>query len=184
MVTTVDLRPPVKALQDGVVLVRPIDERDAATLEAAASDPAIVRAFGRATSAEEELAFHRRRWREGKAGAFAICLAESMQVGTVLLEARPQRRADIGYWVLPGQRGRGYASRATRLVATWALREANVARVQLWATPDNKASQRVAELSGFCREGCLRDYGEGSDGERVDAVFYSLIPSDIRDTTE
>jgi RimJ/RimL family protein N-acetyltransferase len=36
----------------------------------------------------------------------------------------------------------------------------------------------VAERAGFKREGVLRAYGE-VDGERVDAVFYSLLPSDV-----
>jgi RimJ/RimL family protein N-acetyltransferase len=38
-------------------------------------------------------------------------------VGMVMLEARPQGHADIGYWLLPDARGKGYPARATRLVA-------------------------------------------------------------------
>jgi hypothetical protein len=75
--------------------------------------------------------------------------------------------------------GRGAAEYvAVRLVARWALRQPGIARVQLWTSPENTASQRVAERSGFQREGTLRSYGE-VEGERVDAVFFSLLASDL-----
>jgi hypothetical protein len=40
------------------------------------------------------------------------------------------------------------------------------------------ASQRVAERSGFRREGVLRSY-HVVDGRREDAVFFSLLPGDL-----
>jgi RimJ/RimL family protein N-acetyltransferase len=40
------------------------------------------------------------------------------------------------------------------------------------------ASQRVAERSGFRREGVLRSY-HVVDGRREDAVFLSLLPADL-----
>ena len=61
----------------------------------------------------------------------------------------------------------------------WALAQPGIARLQLWTTPDNGASQRVAERSGFTREGLLRSYGQRADGTRVDAVFFSLLPEDL-----
>jgi RimJ/RimL family protein N-acetyltransferase len=65
-----------------------------------------------------------------------------------------------------------------RLLAPWALRELRLARVALHTTPDNKASQRVAERAGFTREGVLRSFEE-HDGRRVDVVVFSLLPADL-----
>jgi RimJ/RimL family protein N-acetyltransferase len=118
-----------------------------------ATPPAVVRAFGQSKSPTGALAFHRRRWDDATGAAFALCTLGGESVGGVLLEPRDAGKADIGYWLLPEARGKGFASRGTRLVAEWALRDLTIARVQLWTTPENEASQRVAERPGFKREG-------------------------------
>jgi ribosomal-protein-alanine N-acetyltransferase len=51
-------------------------------------------------------------------------------------------------------------------------------RLALFTEPSNRRSQRVAERSGFHREGVLRSYTE-IDGRSVDNVAYSLLPSDL-----
>jgi RimJ/RimL family protein N-acetyltransferase len=160
------------------VSVAAVEERDRAALEAVATVTDIVCHFGASPERGQELEFFQRRWEQGVAAAFAI-RAIGRSVGVVLLEPRPQGYADIGYWLLPEARGRGYASRATRLVATWALRTLGFPRIQLWASPDNQHSQRVAVLAGFKYEGRLRNHGVEPGGSRVDALFFSLVPEDL-----
>jgi RimJ/RimL family protein N-acetyltransferase len=48
----------------------------------------------------------------------------------------------------------------------------------LLTEPSNEGSQRVAERSGFQREGVLRSYGE-IDGRRIDYIVFSLLPGEI-----
>jgi len=96
-----------------------------------------------------------------------------------MLEIGKAGRGDVGYWLLAQARGRGYATRALRLLALWAISDVGVARAQLWVATDNIRSQRVAERAGFRREGVLRSYGRRPDGSRVDAAFYALIPADL-----
>lgn len=67
-----------------------------------------------------------------------------------------RRCAAIGYWLLPDARGRGVVTHAVRLIARWAFEKLNLVRLELTCAPDNDASQRVAELCGFTREGVLR----------------------------
>jgi [ribosomal protein S5]-alanine N-acetyltransferase len=170
---------PDAPFEDGVVELRPIDERDLATIEAAASDRDIARRFAlERLSAQEYLDAYREALHGGSAAAFAICDARATSVGQVLVELRDAGRADVGYWLLAEARGGGRATRALRLVSRWALSQPGVVRLQLWTVPDNVASQRVADRAGFQREGVLRSYGEVG-GRRVDAVFYSLLPSDL-----
>jgi len=57
--------------------------------------------------------------------------------------------------------------------------ERRLARLALSTEPENRASQRVAERAAFQREGVLRSDAKRSDGRRADAVFYSLLPSDV-----
>lgn len=103
-----------------------------------------------------------------------------------------EHRAEIGYWVHPDARGRGVATRATRAVSRWLLTEAAVRRLELLADVENLPSQRVAEKSGFTREGLLRDRitgwrrPDGSTDPDVhrDAYGYSLLPADLADSPD
>ena len=67
-------------------------------------------------------------------------------------------------------------------MASWALPEMRLGRLQLHADPENVASQRVAERAGFTREGALRAFNDLGDGARADAVVYSLLPQDLAPT--
>jgi ribosomal-protein-alanine N-acetyltransferase len=176
------ISPPDPPLDDGVAMLRPLDERDAAAVERASRDAEIVRWMGLARgSAEESVARARARWEEGRGAVFALCAADAPGtcVGSVILELREAGRADVAYWVLPEARGRGPATRGLRVASEWALRALPIARLQLWTNPENVRSQRVAERAGFTREGTLPAYLEAADGGRVDALFFSLLPADL-----
>ena len=86
--------------------------------------------------------------------------------------------AEVGYWVAPWARGRGVASRATRALAEWAIRDHGFERVEIFAATGNLASQQVARKAGFVQEGVARNAGYVHDG-RVDMVLFSLIPDDL-----
>ena len=83
-------------------------------------------------------------------------------------------RADIGYWTAPAQRGRGVTTRAVRLLSNWALTELGLKRLELGLFAGNDASERVAQSTGFTREGVLRSAMNAKHG-RVDVVLYSLL---------
>lgn len=84
---------------------------------------------------------------------------------------------EIGYGVLPGHRGRGYATEAVRLLTSWALGPGGLRRVELRVNLDNAASIRVAEKAGFTREGLLRGGGFEDDGPH-DLLVFGRIAGD------
>lgn len=173
------IQAPDPPLSDGLVTLRPPEERDLAAIERGIADPDVIRAFGRPTlTAEQLLERNRRGWDEGAGATFAICHAADDCIGHVWVNLGDARRGSVGYWLLPEARGKGLAARAVRLLARWALRDLGLARLGLSAEPWNLQSQRVAERAGFRREGILRAYGE-IDGRRVDYVSFSLVPSDL-----
>ncbi|UCB42744.1 MAG: GNAT family N-acetyltransferase [Dehalococcoidales bacterium] len=98
------------------------------------------------------------------------------------------RVVNLGYWVRTSRTRQGIATTATRLLARFGLEELKLNRIEIFASIDNKASQRVAEKAGATREGILRNrlvVRELSPDnmvyrERVsDAVMFSLIPQDL-----
>jgi RimJ/RimL family protein N-acetyltransferase len=63
-------------------------------------------------------------------------------------------------------------------VADWALRELDLARLQLEHSVPNAASCRVAEASGFRIEGTLRSSFQTSDGVRYDDHVHGRLAID------
>jgi RimJ/RimL family protein N-acetyltransferase len=120
-------------------------------------------------------------WEGGTGATFFICEEPTTTpVGgiTVHLVASDPGLAGVGYWLERGARGRGLATSALRLVAEWSFGALGIARLHLTTLPDNVPSQRVAERTGFTREGVLRQWAQTREG-RSDAVMYSLLAGDV-----
>src|SRR5207245_7513829 len=61
-------------------------------------------------------------WADGSFSGFAIEV-DGHAVGSISLGFKPDRSiAEIGYWIAAAARGRGYTTRAARLLATWGTR--------------------------------------------------------------
>ena len=86
--------------------------------------------------------------------------------------------AEFGYWLAPAARGRGIATRALRLITDWTLNSSDIIRLELYTHPDNDASGRVAERSGYVREGVRRAWYLDRKGNPEDAIFYVLVRGD------
>ena len=184
------LVPPDPPLTDGVVTLRPWQDDDAPAIVAAIDgDPEIAGWLDavpqpyRLADAHAYLAQCRRAWADGTGTTFAILDAAGASVAGSIgarLGDPVQAVAEIGYWIAPHARGRGFATHALRLLAGWLLDEVGLARLRLQADLRNKASQRVAEKVGFTREGVLRSSRFNvRRGERVDVVLFSLLPGEL-----
>jgi RimJ/RimL family protein N-acetyltransferase len=178
-------RAPDPPLTDGAVLLRPWTDDDVPAVAEACRDPEIARwiddipaPYTRA-DARAYIAACRRGWKDGSLWAFAVVDAASGDVvGScgVGWQDHPHGVAEIGYWVCAGERGRGVATRAVRLASDWAFEVGGVQRLQLRADELNIPSQRVAENTGFRREGVLRSVRYSRrQGRRVDFVMFSRL---------
>lgn len=180
------LQYPDPPLADAVIRLRPWSEADVEPAHAATSDPLIPR-FTRvpehqtADGLRAFIAARETHRLAGEALSFVIADARSDAfLGTVALLRFDwaDNRAEIGYWLAAGARGRGVATRAVDLLARWALQRLALARLALTTDVDNVASQAVARRAGFTREGVLRSF-EDRGGRRPDVVMFSLLPEDL-----
>jgi RimJ/RimL family protein N-acetyltransferase len=87
-----------------------------------------------------------------------------------------RRIIEIGYFVLPHARGRGFATKIARMLAEHAF-SLGVERVAAYVNVGNRASERVLERAGFTREGVIRSMPK-PDGRRVDKTLFSLLPGE------
>ena len=94
-------------------------------------------------------------------------------LGAVGLHAIDEHRgrAEIGYWTAPWARRRGVAARALGLLSAWALGPAGIARLELFAEPENVVSQRVALACGFARADLVAG-GIALRGRRHDVIRF------------
>ncbi|HEY3050188.1 MAG TPA: GNAT family protein [Gaiellaceae bacterium] len=120
------------------------------------------------------------QWRSGSGAPFVIAdAAGERPLGLLNLQfGADEEVAGLAVSVFPEARGRGIASRALRLGATWGLRELGLRRVFAEAAADNEASIRAIEKAGFQREGVLRAHCK-THGRRHDCVMFSLLPEDV-----
>ena len=174
-------------LTDGVVTLRPLGPADAADTYALRREPDVyARSVPPVAPTEEavERACTRApaRWLAGETASFTVRdAATDGYAGEISLyyQEPGTGQAMVGYSVAAAWRGRGYATRATRLVAGWAFTVAGVARLIAGTAPDNAGSQRVLERAGFRREGYQRARLPGPPGQpRVDDILYALLPDD------
>lgn len=122
----------------------------------------------------------------GTTAPFAIVAADDLGdglLGSVALMRInwEHRRAEVGYWLAREARGQGHATRAVGLISRWGFDALGLERLDLLAATANRASQLVAERSGFTGEATLRSYMTSPDG-RLDMVAYGLLVSDQRAT--
>ncbi len=170
-------------LDDGVVVLRAWAPGDADAVFAACQDPEIVRfmpipqPYTEAT-ARSFVARRRADWDGDDERSFAITDAATGEVlGAIARHRRAEHRAEFGYWLARGARGRGVATRALRPIADWSLAEGFL-RLELFTHPDNTASGAVARRAGFEFEGVRRAWDTDRDGNPEDGVFYvRLAPS-------
>lgn len=172
----------IPTLTDGVVWLRPLEPPDVDAVYICASDLASQQ-FTTVPSPynwSDAVEFVDRASAQVWPGfEVAITGDDDALLGTCGLRVRDEDNdvVAIGYMVSPLARGRGIATRATRLLIEFAW-SVGAHRVALDAFATNLASRRVAEHCGMTQEGILREAHLGNGGIRHDVVLYGLLRSD------
>jgi RimJ/RimL family protein N-acetyltransferase len=166
------------------VRLEPLNEAHLGAVAAMLSDPDVLR-FTRvpeptpADFPQQWLAIYEAGRRDGTRDAFAALDGDGRFVGLALAFGidRDESEAELGYIVAPEARGRGFGTAILRALTDWAFAEAGALRIRLIVDTTNPGSLRVAERSGYVREGVLRSV-HFKNGRRIDAVLFSRLPSD------
>ena len=81
---------------------------------------------------------------------------------------------EIGYLVIPNERGKGYCSEAIKVMVDYLFLSKDITRIQAHTDSRNTPSQRTLERNGFRREGAIRKQFF-MRGEWIDSLLYSIL---------
>jgi RimJ/RimL family protein N-acetyltransferase len=147
-------RRPVE-LAAGPFLLRPWLPADLPVVLAAYRDPDVrtwsARPVDDAAQAAAWIDGRAAGWRIGRQASFAVTDAATGEVlGNIGLRIDGAAEGgEVGYWTLPGARGRGVASTGLDAVSAWALTSLGLSRIALLHGVLNPASCRVATRCGY-----------------------------------
>jgi RimJ/RimL family protein N-acetyltransferase len=181
---------------DGRIILRPWSRGDALFLAESNADPAIRRYNGAhdrlgrpaeppsVPEAERTIDEFVQNWRafetsgvpagvafavtEGRSGALVGCCGVDHWTGEDV--------AQFGYWIAPGARGHGYATRAVGVLSRW-LFELGAARIALTIVAGNEGSIAVARRAGFVYEGTMRSHSVWQ-GQRCDVMMFGALATE------
>lgn len=85
------------------------------------------------------------------------------------------RNFEIGYWISTPFSGQGYITEAVESITNFAIHELQANRIEIRCDSRNVRSARVAERSGFTKEGILRSDKCDVNGMVSDTVVFSKI---------
>jgi RimJ/RimL family protein N-acetyltransferase len=106
------------------------------------------------------------------------------EIGLFAMNTSCMRKAEVGYWCHPAERGRGLTTRAVRAVARYALLPRDVGgldlgRLVIQVCRDNRPSRAVASGSGFRQVGVERGAQILRNGNLQDIIRYDLLSHEL-----
>jgi RimJ/RimL family protein N-acetyltransferase len=105
-------------------------------------------------------------------------LGSDEYLGEVMVMMGEHQTGEFGCGVVPRARGRGIATEALGVLASWSATALDLRRLQVLVAQENTPALRLSERVGFRREGVLRAYWE-QDGVRLDVVMLSMLPDEM-----
>ena len=161
-------------LQGNTVNLRVMEKEDLAFIKEWVNDRRFAGEYlplTQETVGELETQYERTLGNEGK--WFFIEKKDGTKIGYAA-HYLARRQHEIGYGVLPVERGKGYGTEAATILVDYLFLTKNIVRIQADANVENAASRRVLEKVGFTQEGVLRKVFF-VQGAWQDAVLYSIM---------
>ncbi len=82
--------------------------------------------------------------------------------------------AEVGLWISSDEQGKGYGTKAAKLITEYGFRELRLHRVYARVFEFNLASKKIWEKLGYKEEGIMREHGY-LDGEYRDMLIYGVL---------
>jgi len=94
--------------------------------------------------------------------------------GSKIGEIHHLKDMEIGYGLVPSERGKGYCTEAVKIMVDYLFLSKNIVRIYALTNVRNVASQKVLEKAGFKKEGVIRK-SLFVRGEWRDRCIYGIL---------
>lgn len=168
-------------LQDDVVLLRAIEEKDAEVLMDLINDPEVEKSvFG--WSYPVSLS-DQKKWIAGLTNGSTVRYAvdyENKVVGMAIISSidMKNRTANMNIKLQKGARGKGVATHAVKLIVHYCFEELNLHCLTANVIEYNTDSIRLWEKFGFLKDGLLRDRVY-KNGQYHNVIAFSLLKEEF-----
>jgi ribosomal-protein-alanine N-acetyltransferase len=167
-----------KFLEDGDVVLRPIEKEDAEFLRDLINHPDVRNTIGKAprpVNLSEEEDFVEAARSDDDSIKFIIEY-KGKKAGEVSLGGleKDYRKSSFGISIHPDYHDQGVGSTAVRLIVRYAFETLNRHKIRGGYIEGNKASRRIQEKAGLQQEGRERHY-KYVDGEWKDVIWMSIL---------
>ena len=146
------------------------------------NDPGTILGYGNQTPQAWEVraaGWERQRSNETYQQFEVIRLQDMTPVGMTVLDINQYvRTAEFVMVLAPAERGKGYATEATRLTLDWAFHLSALRMVWLKVLEPNRAGIAAYEKAGFRQAGRLRQSGYWL-GRPVDEILMDALPDEF-----
>lgn len=105
---------------------------------------------------------------------FVVEKKDGSKIGLVGHFPAGEKLLEIGFMLVPDERGKGYCTEAARILVDYLFLSREIVRIQACTDVRNVGSQRVLEKVGFKKEGTLRK-SFFNRGEWRDTLVYSIL---------
>ncbi len=104
---------------------------------------------------------------------------QNQLVGTIAIKNinHIMGHCEIGYTVGEVFQGRGFGSKALKLLLKKIFQETSLRKIIAYVAADNLASRRIMQKSGFVQEGICREHYI-INGTPTDEILYGILRSD------
>lgn len=108
---------------------------------------------------------------------FIIEKKDKTRIGLIthfIVKARPYELTEIGYFLVPRERKKGYCTEAVNILVDFLFLSKQLVRIQAITVDKNIGSQKVLEKAGFTKEGIVRKI-MFNRGIWVNGALYSIL---------
>jgi [ribosomal protein S5]-alanine N-acetyltransferase len=166
------------------LILRKVEETDAAAVLKGYSDPRVNQHMSVVYHSLEEvqvqLDWYNEIYNTGDGIWWAFSKKENPSVvignGGLHQHKREHKCIELGYWILPEEQGRGYASEAIRSICQYAFTVLDIHRIEAIVEGENNASMQLLTKLGFTHEG-VRKECEMKNGRYIDLHSFALLNS-------
>lgn len=162
--------------------LRQVEQSDAAAVLSGYSDPLVNRhlsvAYYSMEEIQEQLDWYNEIYKTGEGIWWAFCKKEAPEIivgNGGLNNYKPAHKCiELGYWILPFEQRKGYASEAIRAICDYAFEKLDVHRIEAIVEGENVGSMHLLHKLGFINEGARKEC-ELKNGRYIDLFTWALF---------